>query len=140
MRRANSPVVTTTSENFTTALDSPPLDVVTTSHDVISGSHDVISSPDDVRQSLNVEITDSLRFGKNSNPCNNHGGSNEGEEKNSKTNCEPNRSNTMTGNDLRNVQVDIPEHVDKCLGLFKDCTIQNVTINIYLSKNREPGH
>ncbi|KAL5267883.1 hypothetical protein ACHWQZ_G004812 [Mnemiopsis leidyi] len=49
------------------------------------------------------------------------------------------RSSNVSEN-LRNVNVNIPGHVDKCMGLFKDCTIQNVTINIYLSKSDEDSN
>ena len=52
-------------------------------------------------------------------------------------NCSSRIINSNVGENLRNVNVDIPGHVDKCMGLFKDCTIQNVTINIYLGKNEE---
>ena len=47
------------------------------------------------------------------------------------------RDNIRIGEDLRDVHVDMPDHINQCLGLFKDCTIQNVTINIYLDKERQ---
>ena len=42
-----------------------------------------------------------------------------------------------SGSGIGEVRVDIPEHINQCLGLFKDCTIQNVTINIYLNKAKD---
>ena len=47
------------------------------------------------------------------------------------------KENMRVGHELRDVHVNIPDHINQCLGLFKDCTIQNVTINIYLDKDKQ---
>ena len=102
--------------------------------DVLSVPQEVISTSHDDRKSRNTE------GGEHSNPRNYDaaGTEKDGETKIS-NNSDANGSNNKMDDDLRDVHVDIPEHVDKCLGLFKDCTIQNVTINIYLSKTGENG-
>ena len=136
-------VVTTPSQSYASVY--PFVDVVSTPRDVITTSHDVITTPQinfprDFTQSQHANTVDPLAGGQDVNDRKNVTNSNQERKMNADRNHDQSRSNIISNDDLRNVNVDIPEHVDKCMGLFKDCTIQNVTINIYLSKTRENGH
>lgn len=80
-----------------------------------------------------VTISKHLRTRKRSPDTSSDGDSNDG----STANPPPRKVSSKEGPDYGDINVEIPKDISRCMGLFKDCTIQNVTIKIYVNNKEE---
>lgn len=80
-----------------------------------------------------VTISKHLRTRKRSPDTSSDGDSNDG----STANPPPRKASLKESPDYGDINVEIPKDISRCMGLFKDCTIQNVTIKIYVNNKEE---